>query len=163
MTEATTATNPNTAKHPAPPFGPSYEIPKFDLPKMEIPAAFRELADKGVAQAKEHCDRIQTAGTEMSAILEETYSTAAKGVADYNLKLFEIACANTNAVYDFARKFVTLKSASEMIELSTAHARQQFDRVSAQNKELLALAQKVAIEIAEPIKQSVAKGSNKVV
>jgi phasin len=136
--------------------------PKFDLPKMEIPAAFRELADKGVAQAKEHCDKFQAAGNEMTAILE-TYSTAAKGVADYNLKLFEIARANTNAVYDFACKLVTLKSPSEMIELSTAHARQQFDRVSAQNKELLALAQKVAIEIAEPIKQSATKGFNKAV
>jgi hypothetical protein len=70
--------------------------------------------------------------------------------------------ANTNSVYDFACKFVTLKSASELIEFSTAHARQQFDRVSAQNKELLALAQKVAVEIAEPIKQSATKGFNKV-
>jgi len=99
----------------------------------------------------------------MTAILEETYTTAAKGVAEYNLKLFEIARANTNAVYDFACKFVTLKSPSEIIELSTAHARQQFDRVSAQNKELLALAQKVVIEIGDPIKQSVTKGFNKIV
>jgi phasin len=163
MTEATTATNPNTANHPAPPIGPPYEIPKFDPPKMEIPAAFRELADKGVAQAKVHCDKFQAAGNEMTAILEETYTTAAKGVAEYNLKLFEIARANTNAVYDFACKFVTLKSPSEIIELSTAHARQQFDRVSAQNKELLALAQKVVIEIGDPIKQSVTKGFNKIV
>ena len=58
---------------------------------------------------------------------------------------------------------VTSKSPSEVIELSTAHARQQFDTVSAQNKELLALAQKVAIETAEPIKQSVTKAFNKVV
>jgi phasin len=99
----------------------------------------------------------------MTAILEETYSTAAKGVADYNLKLFEIARANTSAVFDFAFKLVTSKSPSEVIELSTAHARQQFDTVSAQNKELLALAQKVAIETAEPIKQSVTKAFNKVV
>jgi len=46
---------------------------------------------------------------------------------------------------------------------SIAHARQQFDTVSAQNKELLALAQKVAIETAEPIKQSVTKAFNRVV
>jgi phasin len=130
---------------------------------MEAPAAFRELADKGVAQAKENYERIQTTGNEMTAILEKTYSTAAKGVADYNLKLFEIARANTSAVFDFALKLVTLNSPSEVIELSTAHARQQFDTVSAQNKELLALAQKVAIETAEPIKQSVTKAFNKVV
>ena len=76
---------------------------------------------------------------------------------------FEIARTNTSAVFDFACKLVTSKSASEVIAFSTAHARQQFDTVSAQSKELLALAQKVAIETAEPIKQSVTKAFNKVV
>jgi phasin len=147
---ATAATKPDTAKPTASPFDlPKDEIPKFDLPKMEVPAAFRELADKGVAQAKNNFERmIQTTGNEMTAILEKTFSNA-KGVADYNLKLFEMARAHTSAVFDFARKLVTSKSLSEVIEFSTAHARHQFDTVSAQNKELLALAQKVAIETAE--------------
>ena len=163
-TAGAAATKPNTAKHTASPFGlPKDEIPKFDLPKMEVSAAFRERVDKGVAQAKENYERIQTAGNEMTTILQRTYSTAAKGVADYNLKLFEIACAHTSAVFDFASKLVTSKSPSEVIEFSKAHARQQFDTVSAQNKELLALAQKVAIETAEPVKQSVAKAFNNAV
>jgi hypothetical protein len=58
---------------------------------------------------------------------------------------------------------VTSKSPSEVIEFSKAHGRQQFDTVSAQNKELLALAQKVAIETAEPIKHSVTKAFNNAV
>jgi hypothetical protein len=60
MTDTTTtsATKPNAANHIAAPFGlPKDDIPKFDLPTMEVPAAFRELADKGVAQAKERCER----------------------------------------------------------------------------------------------------------
>jgi phasin len=148
-TEPTTAATKPTAKHTASPFGlPKVQIAKFDLPKMEVPA-FHELADKGFAEAKENYERIQQTGNEMTAILEETYSTAAKGIADYNLKLFEIARAHTSAVFDFARKLVTSKSLSEVIEFSSAHVRHQFDRVSAQNKELLTLAQKVAIETAE--------------
>jgi hypothetical protein len=52
MTDATTGAN-KTAKHSASPLGmPNYEMPKFDLPKMEMPEAFREMAEKGVAQAK---------------------------------------------------------------------------------------------------------------
>jgi hypothetical protein len=35
----------------------------------------------------------------MTAILEETYSTTARGVADYNLRLFEIARAQISAVF----------------------------------------------------------------
>jgi phasin len=149
------ATRPNTAKHTASPFGlPKDEIPKFDLLKMEVPAAFRELADKDVAQAKKNYERmIQTIGNEMTAILEKAFSNA-KGVADYNLKLFEMARAHTCAVLDFARKLVTSKSLSEVIEFSTAHARDQFDTVSAQNKELLALTQKVAIETAESVQRA---------
>ena len=49
-----------------------------------------------------------------------------------------------------------------MVELSTAHARKQFETVTAQTKELTALAQKVATETAEPIKDSVTKAFKKV-
>src|SRR5271156_5825280 len=99
---------------------------------------------RGVVQTKENYERIQTTVNEMTAILEETYSAAAKGVAEYNLKLFEIARAHTSAVFDFTCKLVTSKSPLEVIEFSTAHGRRRFETVSTQNKELLALAQKVA-------------------
>jgi len=56
MTEATTGANkPNTAKHTASSFGVhNYEMPNFDLPKMEMPDAFREIAEKGAAQTKDN-------------------------------------------------------------------------------------------------------------
>ena len=41
-----------------------------------------------------------------------------------------------------------MKSPSEFIELSTAHARKQFEAMTAQTKELTELAQKVTTEIA---------------
>ena len=41
-----------------------------------------------------------------------------------------------------------MKSPSEFIELSTAHARKQFEAMTAQAKELTGLAQKVTTEIA---------------
>ena len=41
--------------------------------------------------------------------------------------------------------------------MSTAHARKQFEALTAQTKELTALAQKVASETAEPIKEGVGK------
>ena len=49
-----------------------------------------------------------------------------------------------------------------MVELSTAHARKQFEALTAQSKELSALAQKVATETAEPIKTGMNKAFNKV-
>lgn len=42
---------------------------------------------------------------------------------------------------------------SELIELTSAHAREQLDVLAEQSKKLTVLAQKVANEIAEPIKE----------
>ena len=54
------------------------------------------------------------------------------------------------------------KSMSEMVELSTAHARKQFDALTAQSRELAALAQKVTTEAAEPIKEGMTRVVKKV-
>lgn len=162
MTETTNAaTKAKTAK-PATSFGlPHYEIPKFDLPKMEMPEAYRELADKGVAQAKDNYEKIQRAAEEMNVILEKTYSTTAKSVADYNLKLFAMARANTDCAFEFACGLIATKSLPEVIERSTEQVRKQFDLAAAQNKELWALAEKVATETAEPIKTGLSRAFNK--
>jgi phasin len=136
---------------------PKFEMPKFEIPKIEMPAAFREAAEKGVAQAKESYEKMKAAAEEATDMLEDTYATATKGCADYGLKMIDAARANTNATFDFASELMTAKSLSEMIELSTAHTRKQFEALTAQTKELTALAQKVAAESAEPIKSSVGK------
>ena len=57
---------------------------------------------------------------------------------------------------------MNVKSFSNFAELSTAHARKQFDTLTAQSKELAAITQKVAIETAEPVKESVSKAFKKV-
>ena len=95
-------------------------------------------------------------------MLEGTYATATKAPPTAAWKMIEVARLNTNAAFDFATQMMTAKSISEMVELSTAHARKQFETVTAQTKDLAALAQKVATETAEPIKDSVNKVFKKV-
>jgi phasin len=139
------------------PGSPHFQTPKLDVPKMEVPAAFRELAEKGLSQAKESYDRLKIATEEASEVLEDTYVKASKGATEYGLKLIEAARANTNAALDFATDLIGAKSLSEVIELSSEHGRKQFDTLSAQTKELTALAQKVATEASEPIKAGVGR------
>jgi phasin len=134
-----------------------FEMPKFEMPKFEIPMAFRELAEKSASQAKETYEKMKAAAEEATDVLEDTYATASKGASDYGLKLIEVARANTDAVFDFATQLMTVKTASEIVELTTSHARKQFEAYAAQGKDLTALAQKVATETAEPIKESVTK------
>ena len=162
-----TATATKTTKS-SPAMGPSaFELPKFDMPnfempKMEVPAAFREIAEKSVSQAKETYEKMKSAAEEATDVLEDTYASASKGASDYDLKLIEVARVNTNAAFDFATELMTVKSFSEMVELSTAHARKSFEAATAQTKDLAALAQKVATETAEPIKSGVSKAMKKV-
>jgi len=141
---------------------PKFGIPNFEMPKMEIPAAFRELAEKGVSQAKENYEKMKTAAEEATGLLEGTYATASKGASEYGFKVIEVARTNTNAAFDFATELLNTKSFSDFVELSTAHARKQFEVLTAQSKELAALAQKVATETAEPVKESVSKAFKKV-
>ena len=140
---------------------PKFEIPNFEMPKMEVPAAFREFAEKGASQAKETYEKMKAAAEEATDVLEDTYATAAKGASDYGLKLIEATRINTNAAFDFAASLLGVKSLSEMVELSTAHARKQFEALSEQSKELTSLAQQVATNTAEPIKGSVTKAFSK--
>lgn len=163
MAEATTAQKVKTTKPPTVGFDmPKFELPKFDIPKVEMPAAFRELAERGVAQAKDTYEKMKAAAEEATDVLETTYSTATKGASDYGLKMIEATRTNTNAAFDFFGELITAKSPSEIIELSSSHARKQFEAFTQQGKELGALAQKVATETAEPIKNGMNKAFTKV-
>ena len=78
------------------------------------------------------------------------------------MKVIEVSRANTNATFDFATSLFGVKSLSEMVELTTAHTRKQFEALTAQSKELTTIAQSAATKTAEPIKDSVSKVFSKV-
>jgi phasin len=152
---------PSAAETPKFPM-PSFDIPKFEIPTFEVPAAFREFAEKGVTQAKDNWEKMKSATEEATDLLEDSYTKATKGTADYGLKLIETTRSNANAAFDFAAELMTVKSLSELIELSTAHARKQFDAMNEQTKELTTLAQKIAADASEPFKSGVASAFKRV-
>lgn len=139
-----------------------FELPKFEIPKLEIPAVIRELAEKGVNQAKDNWERMKTATEEATDLIEDSYTTASKGAVEYGQKLIEAARTNANANFDFASQLLGVKSMAEAVELSSAHVRKQFDALNAQIKELVALAQKVTQETVEPIREGVSNAFKKV-
>jgi len=153
MTETTKA-----GKFAASPF----ELPKFNLPNLEIPEAFREIAEKSAAQTKDIYEKMRGAAEEATDLLENTFKTAATGASAYNRKVIENARSNANATFDHALALVGVKSLSEAIEVSTAHVRKHFEALTEQTKELAALAQKVTTETAEPVKAGITKAFKKV-
>jgi phasin len=133
----------------------------FDLPKIEVPEAFREFAEKGAAQTKEMYEKMRVTAEEATGLLESTFKTAGTGAAEYNRKVIENARSNANAIFDHAIALLGAKSPSEAIEVSTAHARKQFEAMAEQTKELVALAQKVTTDTAEPVKAGITKAFKK--
>jgi phasin len=119
---------------------------------VEFPIGLREFAEKSVASTKEAYDKMKAVAEDATGALEGTLSVAAKGTADYNRKVIEVARANANAAFDYARDLLDAKSMSDVAELSTTHAHKQFEALSQQTKDLTALARKLAVETAEPIK-----------
>ena len=150
MSEASTSTQrPQLSPFPA-------------FPGVEAPAAFRDIAEKSLSHAKENYEKMKSVAEEATGVLEDTYANASKGATDYGRKVLELSRENTNAAFDFAVELLSAKTLSEVIELSTAHARKQFEALTEQSKELAALAQKVATEAAEPIKEGMSKAAKKV-
>jgi phasin len=147
---------------------PKFELPKFDLSKLsgfelpkidgiEVPTAFRDYAEKGLAQAKEAFEKAKANAEEANGIAEATYTTATKAAAEYGLKLTETARANANAAFDFAQDVVGARTVSELVGVTVEHARKQFEVLAKQGSDLAALAQKLAAETAAPAKNGFEK------
>jgi len=135
----------------------AFGMPWLDFSKVALPGVGRELAEQGLARAREGCEKIKAASEEMTEALRETYSSSARSATDYGLKVFEISNANAASALDYFVHLFGSKSATDVYTLSAAQARKAFDTASDQNKELWALAQKLATETGEPIKKRFTK------
>lgn len=140
---------------------PFMDVPKFEKTASEATAAFREIAEKGIVQAKDTYAKMKTAAEEATGMLEHTYANASKGAADYGLKMIEAARVNSNAAFDFATELLGAKTMAQVVEISTAHTRKQIESITEQARELSALAQKVATTTAEPIKEGLSSFAKK--
>jgi phasin len=128
-----------------------FGMPLLGFPKIALPGML------GVARAREGCEKIKTASEEMTEALREAYSSNARSTTDYGLKVIEISNANTAAAIDFFAHLLGSKSMTDVFSLSAAQAHKAFDTASAQSKDLLELAQKLATQTSEPIRKRVAK------
>jgi phasin len=130
-----------------------FGMPWLDFSKVALPGVGRELAEQGLARAREGCEKIKAASEEMTEALRETYSGNARGATDYGLKVIEISNTNAASAFDFLIELCGSKSATDVYTLSAAQTRKPFDTASDQNKELWVLAQKLATETGEPIRK----------
>jgi hypothetical protein len=121
----------------------------------------RKFADKSAAIANETLQKGKVAVDQSVQAFEQTYSAMIEQMRDYNLKMIDIAQANTAGVFEFARQLSAAKSSSDLFELWTAHAQKQTAMLNEQIKELTALGKKFAGESAAPFTRSVSQAFKK--
>ncbi len=136
---------------------PNMQLPKFDLSNVQALEAFREVAEKGVAKAKDAYENVKTAAEEAGKLLEDAYATGAKGALVYNRKLIEAGRSNVNAALDYALALSAAKSLNEVVDLSAVHVRDQFAAAIKQAEEFMVLVRNTATETVEPIRTEINK------
>ena len=122
------------------------------LAQSEMPSSFVDLFEKSLARTKDMHHKMAAVFEHSTEAFEEAVSCATRGSAEYRVKLMEIARQNANTAFDLARGAFEAKSPGELLELTLAHQRKQFELATAQLKELSALTQKVVTETTEPIR-----------
>jgi phasin len=132
-------------------------VETISAPAIEMQENVREAVEKGATDTRAAYAKAKTAAEEAGSALEASYSTASKGVVEFNTKALEAFRAHAEANFDFAKSVINAKSVSELVALQSEHARKQTEAISAQIKEIAALAQKIATDSAEPIKNQVAR------
>ena len=128
----------------------------LELPFFTSPGILNGVTEQSMARAKENYEKLKIASGEITDVLRESYSSNAKGTAEYATKFIEFSGANASSAFDFLSHLMGTKSASEVLQLSITHGRKTVEATAAQNRELWDIARKAATETAEPIKNGFA-------
>src|SRR6516164_5472923 len=111
----------------------------------------KQFVDKAARVAREGLEKGVAAVEESARGIEQGYFAAAESIRDFNMRLIEMAHANTAAMMDFAREVSTAKGPADAVALCSEHAEKQLRTMTEQTKELQALGQKIATSSTQPI------------
>ena len=88
-------------------------------------------------------------GVESIQGVQEGFTSVVESGRDLNIKLIDMAQANTQAAFDFAREVAEAKGPSDLVEAWTTNATKQFDMLTKQASELTRLGQRFAVPMPE--------------
>lgn len=123
----------------------------------DVQENLRCATEEAIVQTRSAYDRLKHAAEEVSDSIETSYVTATRGFGELNQRAIEGLKAQAEANFEHLKALAAAKSIPEALSLQTDHARKQFEALSMQMKELTALAQKVVVDAAEPLKSSLDK------
>jgi hypothetical protein len=95
--------------------------------------------DTASRTARKNFDQTLTTGAEIGRGVQEGFGPALENVRGLSVRLIDIARANTNAAFDFAREVAEAQAPSDLVQAWTTHATKQFDLLTKQASELTTL------------------------
>jgi hypothetical protein len=113
--------------------------------------AARKSFEAGARTVRETVDRGAAATEQATRQAEQSYSSAAEGIRQFNAKLLDIFQANTMACLNLFFELTRAKGPTEAFELWSRHAQTHLQRMSEQWQELATLGQRIASASAEPV------------
>jgi hypothetical protein len=111
--------------------------------------------------ARETFDKTLATGAEIGRGVQEGVTSAVENVRDLNLRLIDMARANTDAAFELAREAAESKAPSDLVQVWKTHATKQFDMLTKQASELTTLGQQLGSASSEAVKRRVAQGSKR--
>ena len=111
----------------------------------------RKSADKSARVARETLEKSSAAAEETAQEVQQSYSASVENIRDLNIRLIDMARANTEAVFDLANQIATADAPSDFVSVWSAHAERQFEMLTAHTTELTEVGQKVTGACAEPL------------
>lgn len=125
--------------------------------EMDITATMREATEQGVEQAKKAYEQIKSTAEETTSALEESFTTATKGGADFNRKIIEAVRSNFDATFNFAQELIAVKTAQDALDIQTKFMQAQYETLTKQSQGIAEFAGDVAKKAAQPIQESTTK------
>ncbi len=123
--------------------------------------AFKDFAQQGADYGKELTEKSQAAAETAGKSLQHSYENAKGDAADFGAQWIEMVRANTNASLDFAHQLIEARSPSEVLELTAAHTRRQFETFLQQSQQLSDFAQKATTDAVKPMQDGMKKAFDK--
>ena len=157
MSDTPVAKPAKTAAKAAKSLEAPFEAFGFAMPTVEVPAAFRDFAEKSLAGSKDAYAKMKAAAEEATEAFEDSIETARSGAVELSHKSLDAAKQNSDATYAFFKELMGVKTFAEALELQMGFARKQGEAFAAQVKDMQDFSQKYVTEASRPVKASVEK------
>ncbi|MGH1569352.1 phasin [Methylobacterium sp. P31] len=129
-------------------------------PNFEVPSALREMAEKGIDQARKAFDGFIGAARQTVATTQGMAQTAGTSTQDMAAHSLQAAEQNVRTTLDFAQKLTQAKSLQEAMQLQAEFARSQLAAVQAQATELGGIAQSAMKQGTEQVMNAAQSGAD---